>query len=281
MGESTITISRPKVMGVLNVTPDSFSDGGAFQEATKAIDHACRMVEWGADLIDVGGESTRPGAQPVPLDEELERVLPVVEVLSQKKIPVSIDTSKARVAEFAIDAGARFVNDVTAFSDPEMASVCASGEVDVCLMHMKGTPRTMQQAPEYNDVVAEIKSFLLSRAAYAESYGIQSDKIWLDPGIGFGKTTHHNLHILAETAAFASLPYPLLIGVSRKAFIGRLIGAEDLPAPVARRISGSLAAQIWAWERGARMIRTHDVAELCDFLRIRRAIQEFADYTSG
>lgn len=250
---------RPVIMGILNVTPDSFSDGGSFFEIEKAVDHAVRMVQEGADLVDVGGESTRPGAEAVSEADELSRVIPVIERLVDQNIVVSIDTSKAGVAAAAIQAGAQIVNDVTAGGDPEMAAVCAQANVPVCLMHMKGDPRTMQKSPHYDDVVTEIKTYLLERANSFEDAGVTKGTIWLDPGIGFGKTVQHNLSLLKHLYAFVKLGYPILIGVSRKSFLGRLIGTEATPAPIEDRIEAGLAAQVLAQAAGVRVIRTHDV----------------------
>ncbi|MBX7133116.1 MAG: dihydropteroate synthase [Fimbriimonadaceae bacterium] len=254
-----LPVGRPAIMGILNVTPDSFSDGGSFFEIEKAVEHAVRMVQEGADLIDVGGESTRPGAEAISEEEEISRVNPVIERLVDQGIIVSIDTSKASVASAAIQAGAQIVNDVCAGVDPEMATVCARANVPVCLMHMKGDPRTMQQNPHYEDVVAEIRAYLLDRAHWFESAGVPKSSIWLDPGIGFGKTVQHNLSLLKHLSAFVELGYPILIGVSRKSFLGKLIGTESAPAPLEERIEAGLAAQVLAQAAGVRVIRTHDV----------------------
>lgn len=250
---------RPAIMGILNVTPDSFSDGGSFFEMEKAVDHAQCMVQEGADLVDVGGESTRPGADAVSEADEISRVIPVIERLVDQNIVVSIDTSKAPVAAAAIQAGAQIVNDVTAGGDTEMTAVCAQAYVPVCLMHMKGDPRTMQKNPHYDDVVGEIKTYLVERAKSFESAGVLKTNIWLDPGIGFGKTVQHNLSLLKHLDAFVELGYPILIGVSRKSFLGKLIGTESRPASIEDRIEAGLAAQILAQAAGVRVIRTHDV----------------------
>jgi dihydropteroate synthase len=260
IGEQTL------VMGILNVTPDSFSDGGVHFETRIAIEAARRMMEEGADLIDVGGESTRPGSEAVEVQEELQRVLPVIEQLVRDRIPVSIDTAKASVGKAAVEAGAVVINDVTALSDPEMASVCAKANCFVCLMHMQGTPRTMQKDPVYTDVVEDVRSFLISRAEYAESQGVQKGKIWIDPGIGFGKTVDHNLLLLRHLDRIVDSEYPVLIGTSRKSFIGKALGQKGNPLPSDDRLEGTLATQIWAQIRGARIIRAHDV------LAARRAI---------
>lgn len=254
-----LPLGRPAIMGILNVTPDSFSDGGSFFEIEKAVEHALRMVQEGADLIDVGGESTRPGAEAVSEEEEVRRVTPVIERLVDQNIIVSIDTSKASVAAAAIQAGAQIVNDVTAGGDPEMATICAHAHVPVCLMHMKGDPRTMQHNPHYADVVTEIRTYLLERAKSFEDAGVTKGNIWLDPGIGFGKTVQHNLSLLKHLDALVELGYPILIGVSRKSFLGKLIGTESTPAPLEDRSEAGLAAQVLAQAAGVRVIRIHDV----------------------
>ena len=233
-------------MGVLNVTPDSFSDGGRWLDPEVAVTHGLRMVAEGADVIDVGGESTRPGAEPVPVDEELRRVLPVVEALAAH-VRVSIDTRKAEVAGAAIEAGATLVNDVSA----SLASVAAAGGAGWVAMHMQGDPRTMQQAPAYDDVVAEVRTFLVERAASA---GV--DEVWIDPGIGFGKTLEHNLTLLRRLGELVATGYPVVVGTSRKAFLGRLTGG----AGVDDRVEASIATAAWSLSQGAAMVRVHDVA---------------------
>lgn len=248
-------------MGILNVTPDSFSDGGVHFDPAVAIAAGAQMVLGGADILDVGGESTRPGSDSVSAEEELHRVLPVIEGLASQGFVVSVDTMKARVAREALAAGARIVNDVTALSDPEMAEVCAAAGCTVCLMHMKGEPKTMQVNPVYDDVVAEVASFLAEKAEEAQRRGIAREKIWIDPGIGFGKTTEHNLLLLRNLDMIVELGHPVLIGVSRKAFIGRLLGSHEAPLPVSERLEGTLAAQVLALAKGAAIIRAHDVLE--------------------
>ncbi|MDQ3641274.1 MAG: dihydropteroate synthase [Actinomycetota bacterium] len=233
-------------MGVLNVTPDSFSDGGRWLDPEAAVMHGLRMVAEGADVIDVGGESTRPGAEPVPADEELRRVLPVVEGLAGH-VRVSIDTRKAEVAEAAIGAGATLVNDVSA----SLAPVAAAGGAGWVAMHMQGDPRTMQQAPAYDDVVAEVRAFLVERA---ESAGVE--EVWIDPGIGFGKTLEHNLTLLRRLGELVATGYPVVVGTSRKAFLGRLTGG----AGVDDRVEASIATAAWSLSQGAAMVRVHDVA---------------------
>jgi dihydropteroate synthase len=252
-------------MGVLNVTPDSFSDGGAFLDPDAAVAHAQRMASDGADLIDVGGESTRPGAEPVSVDEELRRVVPVLERLGG--VPVSIDTSKAAVAGAATAAGAVLVNDVTALrGDPEMAGVVAEAGADLCLMHMLGEPRTMQDDPRYEDVVSEVKAFLEERLGFAVACGISEERVWLDPGIGFGKTVEHNLELLRRLDEIVALGRPVVVGVSRKRFIGSLTGRAE-PG----RTAGGVAANVLAFLRGAHMFRVHDVAETRDALAVAAA----------
>jgi dihydropteroate synthase len=260
---------RPSVMGVLNVTPDSFSDGGLFVDPTDAIAHGRRLVEEGAALVDLGGESTRPGAAPVSEDEELERVEPVLAGLSG--LPVSIDTSKAVVARRALELGAELVNDITALrGDPAMAEVVADGDAFVCLMHMQGEPRTMQAAPHYDDVVSEVLAFLEERIAFAVERGIGEERICVDPGIGFGKTPDQNLELLRRLDALRALGRPVLVGVSRKSTLGKILGDArstrgGLPA--------SLAAAVAAFERGAAMIRAHDVRETVEALTVAAAVE--------
>ena len=250
---------RPAIMGVLNVTPDSFSDGGRFLDEDAAVRRGEEMLAEGADLIDVGGESTRPGAQPVSAEEELLRVLPVVKRLVAAGAKVSIDTSKHVVAAECMGAGATVLNDISALSDPAMAKLCADTWCTVCLMHMQGDPRTMQENPRYDDVVAEVRASLLKAANAAEQAGVSRDCIWLDPGIGFGKTLGHNLQLLSNLDTLVETGYPVLVGVSRKSFIGKLLGPEGEPAPADERLEGTLSAQVLAQAKGARIIRTHDV----------------------
>lgn len=256
---------RTLVMGILNVTPDSFSDGGRWIDPARAVRHGRAMAKAGADLIDVGGESTRPGAPAVGLREELRRVLPVVEALAAGGLRVSVDTSKAGVAEAALRAGATMVNDVSALrGDARMAGVCARGGAEVVLMHMKGTPRTMQKAPRYRDVVAEIAAFFRARLRFALRRGIRRDKIFLDPGIGFGKTPEHNVEILRRLEEFRGLGLPLVVGTSRKSFIGRVLGGRDPRG----RVFGTAATVAVAVLRGAAVVRVHDVREMSDVARV-------------
>lgn len=264
-------MARPRVLGILNVTPDSFSDGGYAFEAPAAIAHGRRLAEEGADGIDVGGESTRPGAEPVPADEEARRVIPVIRVLARElEIPISVDTSKASVAGKALEAGASMVNDVTALrGDPEMAAMLGDVQAAVVLMHMKGTPRDMQEAPWYDDPVAEILAFLRERIAFAVDRGIGRDRIIVDPGIGFGKRVSDNLRILRDLDRFADLGQPVMIGASRKSFIGRILGRV-----VDERAAGNAAVELLAAQRGAAYLRVHDVRATRDLLRMAEAVAE-------
>jgi len=250
---------RVLIMGILNVTPDSFSDGGRFLSPDAAVERALAMEKEGADIIDVGGESARPGADPVPVKEELRRVLPVLERLRGKlRIPISIDTTKAEVAEAALRAGASIVNDISALRfDPAMASLVAKFGAGLVLMHMLGTPKTMQQAPHYEDVVTEVRDFLAERAQYAQSQGIPREAIAVDPGIGFGKTVEHNLELLRRLPELVELGFPVLVGPSRKSFIGAILGLG-----VEERLEGTLAACAVAVVRGADILRVHDVKEV-------------------
>jgi dihydropteroate synthase len=257
------------IMGVVNVTPDSFSDGGRYLDAGAAIEHGRSLAAEGADILDVGGESTRPGAPSVPEEEELRRVMPVIEGLigSGCQARISIDTSKRGVAARALDAGATLVNDVTALrGDPGMAGVIAAAGADCCLMHMLGDPRTMQDDPRYDDVVGDIKAFLAERMAFAVESGIALERILVDPGIGFGKTVAHNLELLARLGEFLDLGRPLLIGTSRKSFLGQLTGRE-----VDDRVAATIATQVLAYERGARIFRVHDVGPVRDALTVTAA----------
>lgn len=262
-------------MGIVNVTPDSFSDGGLYLDPAKAVQHGRELAAAGADWLDVGGESTRPGSEGVSLEEELKRVMPVVEALARPEgpgVPVSIDTSKAEVARQAVAAGARMINDVTALrGDPEMSGVCADSGAEVCLMHMLGEPRTMQEDPRYDDVVAEVKDFLAERMQVAVDAGVAEEKILLDPGIGFGKTLEHNLALLRGLPQLAELGRPLLVGPSRKRFIGELSGAD---AEADDRLPGTIAACIASAQRGAAILRVHDVAPVRQALAVAGAIEE-------
>ena len=261
---------RPSVMGVVNVTPDSFSDGGVHFDPTVAIAAARRMVAEGAALVDVGGESTRPGSDGVSVDEELRRVVPVLEGLAAADVPVSIDTAKAEVARRAIELGAELVNDVSALrADPDLAGVVADAGAYLCLMHMQGEPRTMQLDPRYDDVASEVAAFLEERLAFAVSQGIAEERICLDPGIGFGKTAQQNFELVRRLDVLLALGRPVLIGFSRKSSLGRVTG--DLDAKTGP-LSASVAAAVSAYERGASILRVHDVREHVEALAVSRAI---------
>jgi len=260
-------VPDPIVMGVVNVTPDSFSDGGEWLDPAAAIAHGRDLVAQGAAILDVGGESTRPGAAPVGEAEELRRVLPVLEGLAAAGARLSIDTSKAAVAAAAIDAGATIVNDVTALrGDPGMAALVAARDCDVCLMHMLGEPRTMQRDPRYADVVADVRAFLAERLEHAVAAGIDERRVWLDPGIGFGKTIDHNLELLSRLDELVALGRPVVVGTSRKSFLGRITGRE-----AGDRVAGTIAANVLALARGASVFRVHDVAEARDALAVAAA----------
>ena len=258
-------------MGVLNVTPDSFSDGGEWFDRAAAVAHGRELLAQGADIVDVGGESTRPGSDPVDAEEELRRVVPVVEELAQglpAGAQLSIDTSKAAVARAALAAGATYVNDVSALrGDPEMTELVAGAGCDCCLMHMLGEPRTMQRDPRYSDVVSEVKAFLEKRLAHAVAAGIAEERIQLDPGIGFGKTTEHNLELLRRLDELVAIGRPLVVGTSRKSFLGRITGRDDPH----QRDHGTLATNVLALERGASIFRVHDVAATRDALAVAAA----------
>jgi len=259
-----------RVMGILNVTPDSFSDGGDFLDVDRAVTRGIEMVQQGAAIIDIGAESTRPGAAPVAAAEQIRRAVPIIQKLRQQvTVPISIDTRQAAVAEAAIEAGASMLNDISALEDEAMAVLAAQKQVPVVLMHIQGTPETMQQAPQYDDVVAEVMEFLMERAKYAEVMGIARERIFLDPGIGFGKTTDHNLCLLKRLELFCELGYRVLVGTSRKRFIGQLTG-KDRPA---ERLAGTAATVALAAMKGASIVRVHDVAEMVDVVRIVSAVQ--------
>jgi dihydropteroate synthase len=260
----------PKVMGIVNITPDSFSDGGRAFAPGLAVDHARALVQGGADLLDLGAESTRPGSAPVSPDEELRRMLPVVEqCVREFSIPLSIDTSKAKVAELALARGASIINDVTALrGDPDMARVVADTGAGVVLMHMKGEPATMQHDPHYDNVVAEVLAFLEDRIAWCESHGIPRWRIAVDPGIGFGKTFEHNLILLRNLKRFANLGCVLLVGTSRKGFLGTLTGRD-----VSERVAASIVSSLAACDTGARVVRVHDVAAMVDAIKVWTALR--------
>ena len=264
-----LVLDRPRVMGIVNVTPDSFSDGGAHATVEAAVAHALRLAEEGADVLDIGGESTRPGAAEVPVDEELKRVIPVIERLAQAtSLPISIDTSKPEVMRAAVAAGAGMINDVYALRREGALDAAASLRVPVVLMHMQGEPRAMQESPDYEDVVADVHRFLAERIFSAEMAGIDRKRIVVDPGFGFGKTSAHNLALLARFERFADLGVPVLAGLSRKRTIGELTG-RDAPA---ERVHGSVAAHLVAVQRGATLVRVHDVAATVDALKVWNAV---------
>jgi dihydropteroate synthase len=257
-----------RLMGIVNVTPDSFSDAGRFLSSERAIAHARELIAGGADLLDIGGESTRPGARGVGADEELARVAPVLAGLGDVEVPISIDTSKAHVAEVALDAGAEIVNDVTALRfDPAMAGLCAARDCFVVLMHMRGTPRTMQDNPTYADVVEDVKAFLAERIEFAIGEGIAEERIWVDPGIGFGKTMRHNLELLHRLRELRDLGRPIVIGTSRKRFIGTITGRE-----VDDRLGGTIATNVLAMQAGAEVLRVHDVREVREAMVVAEAV---------
>src|SRR5256885_5922286 len=257
-----------RVMGIVNVTPDSFSDGGLWLDHDDAVAHGRELVAEGAAILDVGGESTRPGAAPVGAVEEIRRVLPVVEGLRDTGAQISIDTTKRAVAEAALAAGATIVNDVSALRfDPELAGLVADAGCDVCLMHMLGEPRTMQHDPRYDDVVDDVKAFLHERLTSATKEGIAEERILLDPGIGFGKTVEHNLELLRRLGELAALGRPVVIGTSRKSFLGRLTGVER----ASERVAGTVATNVLAYERGASVFRVHDVAPTVEALTVAAA----------
>ena len=273
--EKTLPLgSKVLIMGILNVTPDSFSDGGRFLDPVLAVDQAQKMIAEGTDIIDIGGESTRPGASYVSEEEEIARIRPIVEALGKcTDVPLSIDTQKASVAQVALDCGASIVNDVSALQDDcRMAQVVQESGAGVVLMHRQGSSATMQEAPQYKDVVGEVKSFLSKRVALARSMGISPDRIIIDPGIGFGKTCYHNLKILANIGEFLQLEQPLMIGLSRKAFIGELTGK-----PVTEREMGNAAAIATAVWQGAHILRVHDVAAMKDAIRVAQALRNSCD----
>jgi dihydropteroate synthase len=261
-------MASPLIMGVVNVTPDSFSDGGLFLDSDAAVSQGERLAGEGAGVLDVGGESTRPGSEGVSAQEELQRVLPVVERLAAAGHSVSIDTAKAAVAEAALDAGASIVNDVTAFrGSPGMAGLVAERGAGCVLMHMLGEPRTMQEDPRYDDVVSEVKAFLEERLAFAVSEGVAEERVWLDPGIGFGKTVEHNLELLGRLDEIVAIGRPVVVGTSRKSFLGRLTGGRA----EGERLPGTIATNVIALERGASVFRVHDVGQVRDALAVAAA----------
>jgi dihydropteroate synthase len=267
-GRFQLDLSRPHVMGIVNVTPDSFSDGGKYTSVDKAVEHALRLVEEGADILDIGGESTRPGATPVSLEDELARVVPVIEKLAGiTQVPLSIDTYKPQVMQAAIEAGADLINDVRALQEPGALEIAARSKAGVCLMHMQGTPQTMQLDPHYDDVVVEVRDFLAERMTAASAAGIPLERIVLDPGFGFGKRTEHNIALLQALPEILGLGRPLLVGLSRKSVLGQITGGD-----VNVRLHASLAASVISVMKGARIVRVHDVKATVDALKVAAAV---------
>jgi dihydropteroate synthase len=266
-GRFQFDMSRPLVMGIVNVTPDSFSDGGKHLQHDAALAHAQQLIAEGADILDIGGESTRPGARPVSIQDEMDRVLPIIEELRDAAVPISIDTFKSEVMLAAIAAGAQMVNDINALQDAAAMNAVAASHAAVCLMHKQGNPQTMQEQPVYQNVVAEVGSFLSERIAAAEAAGIQRDRIVIDPGFGFGKTLAHNLALLQRLNELTALGVPVLAGLSRKSMLGALTGQD-----VAQRLPASVAAALIAVQRGANIVRVHDVRATVDALKILRAV---------
>jgi dihydropteroate synthase len=268
-GKFRLDLARPLIMGVVNVTPDSFSDGGRFGSAASAAAHARELIDAGADIIDIGGESTRPGAQDIELDEERRRVLPVIEQLSGAAVPLSIDTRKAGLMREAVAAGVSMINDIDALQAPQTLEAAAFGDVAVCLMHKRGTPADMQRAPHYDDVVAEITDFLAARVDAVCAAGIARERIVIDPGFGFGKTLAHNLQLLRRLRCVAPVGVALLAGISRKSMLGQITGREP-----GARVYASVAAALIAVQNGANIVRVHDVAATRDALAVWRAVQD-------
>lgn len=266
-GKFQFDLARPLVMGIVNVTPDSFSDGGLHATTTQAIEHSHQLIEDGADILDIGGESTRPGAAEVGVQQELDRVLPVIEGLRGSNVPISIDTWKPQVMRAALAAGASMVNDVNALQAEGALQIVAETDAAICLMHKQGTPQTMQKRPQYSDVVDEVSAFLKERIAAAQAAGIERERICIDPGFGFGKTLEHNLNLLRNLALFRQLGVPLLTGLSRKSMLGEITGLE-----VQERMIPSVAAALIAVERGASILRVHDVLQTVDALKVLGAV---------
>lgn len=270
----SLDLSVPRIMGIVNVTPDSFSDGGQFFSPDAALQHALKLIEDGADILDIGGESTRPGSKVVSTQEEIDRIAPVIEAIStEMDVPISIDTMKAEVMRAAVKAGAGLINDVNALRSEDALETAAELDVPVCLMHMQGTPQTMQNEPHYVDVVKEVEDFLLERVAVCEQAGIKPEKIMLDPGFGFGKRARHNLRLMKHLSRLTALPYPVLVGVSRKSIIG-----DMLKVSVNERLAGSLSlASIAVWQ-GAKLIRTHDVRATAQAVNLCHHVKQVADF---
>lgn len=267
-GKFQFTLARPLIMGVVNVTPDSFSDGGQYLDTRQAVAHAQALIAEGADMLDVGGESTRPGAQPVSLDEERRRVLPVVEALADCGVPLSVDTQKPQLMREAVAAGAAMINDINAFCAAGALEAVADSQAALCFMHKQGDPQTMQQHPEYGNVVEEVLAYLRARAAAAQAAGVAGNRLVIDPGFGFGKTQEHNLALLRELGRFAALGWPVLAGLSRKSMLGRITGRE-----VGERVFASVAAALIAVQNGAAIVRVHDVAATRDALCVWHAVK--------
>jgi dihydropteroate synthase len=268
-GRYRLALARPLIMGVVNITPDSFSDGAKYLEPEAAAAHAARLMDEGADILDIGGESSRPGAEPVSLHEERRRVLPVLEKILGLGVPVSVDTCKPELMREAIAAGASMINDIFGLRAPGALPAVAASNAAVCVMHMQGEPRTMQAQPQYRDVVQEVRDFLLERARAAQAAGIAADRIVIDPGFGFGKTTEHNLALIRGLRELAAAGYPVLAGLSRKSLFGKIVGRA-----VAERMPASVAGALLAAQRGAAIVRVHDVAATRDALLVMRAIDE-------
>lgn len=268
-GHYELDLTQPRVMGIVNVTPDSFSDGGKFAAAETAVQRGMELVGQGADILDIGGESTRPGATPVPLEEELRRVVPVIEALAEKaRVPISVDTYKPEVMKAAIAAGASIVNDVFALTQPGALEVVAASNVGVCLMHSQGTPQTMQLDPHYDDVVREVGRYLAERMQACEAHGIPRSRILLDPGFGFGKRSAHNIALLRELPTLCELGQPVLVGLSRKSVLGQMTGND-----VDVRLHASLSAAVISVMKGARIVRVHDVKATVDALKVLTAVE--------
>lgn len=267
-GRFQLDLTRPHVMGIVNVTPDSFSDGGKYSSVERAVEHALQLIAEGADILDIGGESTRPGAAPVGLDEELRRVIPVIEALSKvTTVPLSIDTYKPEVMRAAIQAGADIVNDICALREEGALEIVANSNAGVCLMHMQGIPQTMQINPQYTDVVSEVKQFLADRVEACLTHGIASERITLDPGFGFGKTTAHNVALIQHLDSFVELGFPLLVGLSRKSVLGRIAGGDEQ-----QRLHAGMAASVISVMKGAKIVRVHDVKATVDALKVVAAV---------
>lgn len=268
-GRFELGLERPLLMGIVNVTPDSFSDGNQYIQTDAAIAHAQQLVAEGADILDIGGESTRPGAEPVSVQEEPHRLLPVIEALRELNIPLSVDTFKPEVMRAVLDAGADIINDIAGFRDPASVAAVADSSCGLCVMHMQGEPKTMQKQPHYDDLYAEVRQFLLQRVQALRGAGVAPERIMLDPGLGFGKTVAHNYSLLRDLAAIQIESYPWLIGLSRKSMIGHVVNR-----PPQQRLAGSLAGMLAAVARGAAVVRVHDVAESADALRVWQAVEQ-------